>query len=141
MTGECPHGHGEMFLGIRGDPLEPEEPYCPECSHIQGNDCDDGCNFEPEGWSVYGDGVPAGYGHGVDLQEVEPHIVFDTAYSPLKCTYMHRPSFPSSRVSCDNCEWGVQTSELPKDDAGCYILPDQCPECVREEELGFLRER
>lgn len=41
----CPHGCGEMVRGVQGDPLEPEEPYCTECGHIDGHDCDDGCRF------------------------------------------------------------------------------------------------
>ena len=42
----CPHGHGEMIRPIAGDPLEPMSPYCPECGHIHGNDCDDGCHYD-----------------------------------------------------------------------------------------------
>lgn len=45
MTEQCPHGHGEMMVPV-GDPLEPAEPYCEECGHISGRDCDDGCHYE-----------------------------------------------------------------------------------------------
>lgn len=41
----CPHGCGEMINGVQGDPLEPEDPYCPDCSHIDGHDCDNGCDY------------------------------------------------------------------------------------------------
>lgn len=43
---ECPHGCGLMMNPIHGDPLEPEDPYCPECGHIKGNGCEDGCYYE-----------------------------------------------------------------------------------------------
>lgn len=43
---QCPHGCGEMIVGVQGDPLEPEEPYCPKCGHIQGRGCDDGCHYD-----------------------------------------------------------------------------------------------
>lgn len=42
---DCPHGHGEMMLSIAGDPLEPEDPYCSVCGHIEGHGCDDGCHY------------------------------------------------------------------------------------------------
>lgn len=41
----CPHGCGSMMQPVNGDPLEPDSPYCPECGHIKGNDCDDGCDY------------------------------------------------------------------------------------------------
>lgn len=44
---KCPHGHGEMIHPV-GDVLEPAVPYCPECGHISGNDCDNGCNYNEE---------------------------------------------------------------------------------------------
>lgn len=46
---DCPHGCREMVPPTHGDPLEPAEPYCPECGHINGNGCDDGCyHGEPD---------------------------------------------------------------------------------------------
>lgn len=46
MTKTCPHGHGDMIQPVNGDPLEPDSPWCPECGHIHGRDCDDGCDYE-----------------------------------------------------------------------------------------------
>lgn len=42
----CPHGCGVMVKGVAGEPLEPDDPYCPQCGHIKGHSCDDGCDHE-----------------------------------------------------------------------------------------------
>lgn len=42
---QCPHGCSEMVYPV-GDPLEPANPYCPDCGHIKDNGCDDGCYFD-----------------------------------------------------------------------------------------------
>lgn len=55
---QCPHGHGDMVQPVNGDPLEPAEPYCDECGHISGRDCDDGCNYEAPTIIIDVDGVP-----------------------------------------------------------------------------------
>lgn len=41
----CPHGCGDMVLPV-GDPMDPAGPYCPDCGHIKGNGCDDGCYYD-----------------------------------------------------------------------------------------------
>lgn len=46
MTEQCPHGHGDMTPPVNGDPLEPDAPWCLECGHIYGRDCDDGCDYD-----------------------------------------------------------------------------------------------
>ena len=46
MNEACPHGCGEMIEPVNGDPLEPAVPYCPNCGHIQGKDCEIGCHYD-----------------------------------------------------------------------------------------------
>jgi hypothetical protein len=76
--------------------------------------------------------------HDTDLQELEPYIIEDVAYSPLKMTYKSSSHDESLELRCDSCDWTSTVGELPKKGSS-YVQPDMCPDCAKSNELGFVR--
>jgi hypothetical protein len=75
--------------------------------------------------------------HGTDLSELDPYIIEGVAYSPLKMTFKSSSHDESLELRCDSCEWTTTVGELPQDSG--YVQPDMCPDCAKEDELGFVR--
>lgn len=75
--------------------------------------------------------------HEHDLTELEPYIIEGVGYSPLKMTYKSSSHDESLELRCDSCEWTTTVGELPKDTG--YVQPDMCPDCAKNNELGFVR--
>jgi len=66
----------------------------------------------------------------------EAHIIEGVAYSPLKCSYLSHYD-ESAPVYCKSCDWETTVEELPEDSG--RVQPDMCPECAKNDELGFVR--
>lgn len=74
--------------------------------------------------------------HDKHLEEVEPYIIEDVAYSPLKVSYLMNYD-DDIEVHCDSCSWQTTVGQLPEDSG--TIQPDICPSCAKRDELGFVR--
>jgi len=75
--------------------------------------------------------------HGTDLAELDPYIIEEVAYSPLKMVFKSSSHDEALELRCDSCEWTTTVGELPQDSG--YVQPDMCPDCAKEGELGFVR--
>lgn len=75
--------------------------------------------------------------HGTDLSELAPYIIDGVAYSPLKMTFLSSNYDESLELRCNSCEWTTTVGKLPED--GGYVQPDMCPDCAKEDKLGFVR--
>lgn len=74
--------------------------------------------------------------HEEDLEELDPYVIEGVRYSPLKMTYLMNYE-DSLELRCNSCEWTITVGELPEDSG--YVQPDVCPECVKNDDLGFVR--
>ena len=74
--------------------------------------------------------------HEIDLERLEPYVIEGVEYSPLKMTFCCGYD-DDVRVYCKSCEWETVLGDLPQD-AG-YVVPDLCPDCAKNNELGFVR--
>ena len=66
----------------------------------------------------------------------QAYILEGVAYDPIKVTSLHNYD-EESRVYCKTCEWETTVGELPEDSG--RIQPDMCPDCIKREEIGFIR--
>lgn len=74
--------------------------------------------------------------HEIDLTELDPYVIEEVAYSPLKMTFLSNSYDETLELRCDSCRWTTVVGELPRDSG--YVQPDLCPDCAKRGELGFV---
>jgi len=74
--------------------------------------------------------------HGNDLAELEPYIIEGVAYSPQKMTFACGYD-DEIAAYCNECDWSTTIGKLPEDSG--TVVPDKCPDCAKDGELGFVR--
>lgn len=75
--------------------------------------------------------------HAPDLAELDPYVIENVAYSPLKMSFLSPSYAEDIGVYCDSCNWSTTVGELPQDTG--YVQPDMCPECAKSGEIGHIR--
>ena len=76
--------------------------------------------------------------HKPDIDSIGEAYIFEgVAYSPLKMTFKSSSHSESLELRCNSCEWIATVGDLPEDSG--YVQPDMCPECAKNDELGFVR--
>jgi hypothetical protein len=73
--------------------------------------------------------------HEIDLERLEPYVIEGVEYSPLKIIF-YCGYDDGVRVYCKSCEWETVLGDLPQDSG--YVVPDLCPDCAKNDELGFV---
>jgi len=77
--------------------------------------------------------------HERNISELgQAYIIEGVAYDPLKMSFLCNYD-DDVRVFCKSCEWETTVKELPEDSG--RVQPDMCPECAKNDELGFVRSR
>jgi len=76
--------------------------------------------------------------HELDLEELEPYVIEEVAYSPLKVTFLSSGYEDDIAVVCGSCDWETTVGDLPED-AGGAVQPDMCPACAKRNEIGHVR--
>ena len=74
--------------------------------------------------------------HASDLAELEPYIIEEVAYSPLKVSFLCNYD-DTIELRCNECTWTATVGDLPEDSG--RVQPDLCPDCAKDGELGFVR--
>jgi hypothetical protein len=74
--------------------------------------------------------------HERGLEELDPYVIEGVKYSPLKMTFLCNYD-KSLEVRCNECTWSTTVGQLPEDSG--RVMPDMCPDCVKNDQLGFVR--
>lgn len=74
--------------------------------------------------------------HDQDLEDTDPYVIEEVAYSPLKVRFLCNYD-GDVVVFCKRCDWETAVETLPEDNG--RVQPDMCPDCAKDGEIGFVR--
>lgn len=75
-------------------------------------------------------------GHESHLDGLDPIVIEDVAYSPLKVSYLMGHD-ESRKVWCPECGWQSELRDLPEEHG--RVKPNDCPECVKNGEKSRVK--